>query len=49
METLFSAIAAYLILGERLPEDGWIGAIKMLLATLILKLGAQPARRPASP
>jgi drug/metabolite transporter (DMT)-like permease len=49
METVFAAIAAYVLLGERLPDVGWIGAIMMLLATLIVQLGAQPARRPASP
>jgi drug/metabolite transporter (DMT)-like permease len=49
METVFAAVAAYFILGERLPDIGWIGAAMMLFATLIVQLGAQPARRSASP
>ncbi|HWB45081.1 MAG TPA: DMT family transporter [Hyphomicrobiaceae bacterium] len=48
METVFAAIAAYLILGERLMNIGWFGAAMMLLATLIIQLRAQPTRKPAS-
>ncbi len=38
-ETLFAAMAAYLVLGERLPGIGWIGAGLILLATLLIQLG----------
>ena len=38
-ETLFAAMAAYLVLGERLPGIGWIGAGLILLATLLVQLG----------
>lgn len=47
-ETLFAAFAAYLVLGERLPGIGWIGAGLILLATLLVQLGPSlvAARRP---
>jgi len=38
METLFAALAAYLVLGERLPPIGWVGAALILSATLLLQL-----------
>ncbi|NJO23803.1 MAG: DMT family transporter [Sphingomonadales bacterium] len=38
-ETMFAALAAYLVLGERLPGIGWIGAGLILLATLLVQLG----------
>jgi drug/metabolite transporter (DMT)-like permease len=47
-ETLFAALAAYLVLGERLPAIGWTGAGLILLATLLVQLGPSlmTARRP---
>ena len=39
METVFAAAAAYLMLSERLPPIGWIGAALILGATLLLQLG----------
>ena len=48
-ETLFAAFAAYLVLGERLPGIGWIGAGLILLATLLAQLGPSlTAWRPRS-
>jgi drug/metabolite transporter (DMT)-like permease len=40
METVFAALAAYLVLGERLPPVGWLGAALILSATLLLQVGA---------
>src|SRR5262245_13511964 len=40
METVFAALAAYLVLGERLSAMGWLGAALILLATLLLQVGA---------
>jgi drug/metabolite transporter (DMT)-like permease len=47
-ETLFAALAGYLVLGERLPGIGWIGAGLILLGTLLVQLGPSlaAARRP---
>jgi drug/metabolite transporter (DMT)-like permease len=39
METVFAALAAYLMLGERLPAIGWLGAALILGATLLLQIG----------
>jgi drug/metabolite transporter (DMT)-like permease len=39
METVFAALAAYLVLGERLGTLGWIGAAVILLAILLIQLG----------
>src|SRR5262245_14262856 len=39
-ETLFAAAAAYLLLGERLGALGWVGAILILGASLMVQLGA---------
>lgn len=35
-ETLFAAAAGYVLLGERLPLIGWVGAILILTAVLVL-------------
>jgi drug/metabolite transporter (DMT)-like permease len=35
-ESLFSALAAYLILGERLPPVAWLGAVAIFAATLVV-------------
>jgi drug/metabolite transporter (DMT)-like permease len=40
METVFAALAAFLVLGERLPAVGWLGAALILGATLLLQVGA---------
>jgi drug/metabolite transporter (DMT)-like permease len=40
METVFAALAAYLVLGERLAPIGWLGAALILSATLLLQVGA---------
>lgn len=37
-ETLFAALSAYLVLGERLSPLGWLGAGAILLATLVVQL-----------
>jgi len=39
METVFAAFAACLVLGERLSPIGWLGAVLILGATLILQVG----------
>ena len=39
METVFAALAACLVLGERLSALGWLGAALILGATLLLQLG----------
>jgi drug/metabolite transporter (DMT)-like permease len=39
-ETLFAAAAAYLVLGERLSALGWVGAVLILGASLMVQLGA---------
>jgi drug/metabolite transporter (DMT)-like permease len=45
METVFAALAAYLVLGERLTAMGWTGAALILTATLLLQLGTALAPR----
>jgi drug/metabolite transporter (DMT)-like permease len=40
LETVFAALAAYLVLGERLSAIGWLGAALILSATLLLQVGA---------
>ena len=37
-ETVFSASAAYLFLGERLPALGWAGAGLILLASVLVQV-----------
>jgi drug/metabolite transporter (DMT)-like permease len=39
METAFAALAAFLVLGERLSAAGWLGAALILGATLFLQIG----------
>jgi drug/metabolite transporter (DMT)-like permease len=39
MECVFAALAAFLVLGERLPAIGWLGAALILSATLLLQVG----------
>lgn len=39
METVFAALTAYLVLGERLSAIGWLGATLILGATLLLQVG----------
>jgi drug/metabolite transporter (DMT)-like permease len=40
LETVFAALAAYLVLGERLSAMGWLGAALILSAILMLQVGA---------
>lgn len=40
LETVFAAVAAFLVLGERLPPIAWIGAAMILSGTLVIQLGA---------
>ncbi len=40
METVFAALAAYLVLGERLGAVGSAGAAFILAATLLVQIGA---------
>jgi drug/metabolite transporter (DMT)-like permease len=48
-ETVFAAVAAYLVLGERLTAAGWLGAALILSGTLLLQIGLalRPRARPA--
>lgn len=39
LETVFAAMAGFLLLGERLPPIGWTGAALMLAAFLVVQLG----------
>ena len=45
METLFAAAAGALLLGERLPLIGWMGAALMFGATLLVQIGPIIDRR----
>ena len=45
LETLFAAIAAYWLLGERLGLMGWLGAAMIMAAVLTLQLGTALASR----
>jgi drug/metabolite transporter (DMT)-like permease len=46
LETVFAALAAYLVLGERLGALGWVGAALIMLAVLLIQVGgALGARR----
>lgn len=47
-ETLFAALAAFLLLGERLPLVSWTGALLILLAVIIVQIGPHLAARVAS-
>jgi len=40
METVFAALAAYLVLGEQLTAAGWAGAALILTATMLVQIGA---------
>ncbi len=40
LETVFAAVAAYFVLGERLAAVGWLGAALILSAVLLLQVGA---------
>jgi drug/metabolite transporter (DMT)-like permease len=44
-ETVFAALAAYMLLGERMAALGWAGAALILAATLLLQLGPALAAR----
>ena len=44
-ETVFAALAAYLLIGERLGATGWIGAALILAGVLLVQLA--PLLRPA--
>ena len=48
-ETLFAAAAAYLWLGERLSAIGWVGAVLILSASLLVQLGAAGGYRRDGP
>jgi drug/metabolite transporter (DMT)-like permease len=45
LETVFAALAAYVLLGERLTPIGWAGAALILGATLLLQLWPALAAR----
>ncbi len=49
METVFAALAAYLVLGERLSATGWLGAVLILGATILLQIGPAIAVRLGRP
>lgn len=40
LETVFAALAAYWVLGERLGALGWVGATLIMLAVLLIQLGS---------
>jgi drug/metabolite transporter (DMT)-like permease len=40
LETVFAALAAYLVLGERLGPLGWVGAALIMLAVLLIQVGS---------
>ena len=39
LETVFAAVAAFVILGERLPLIAWFGAAMIMAGTLVIQLG----------
>lgn len=39
LETVFAAVAAFIILGERLPLIAWVGAALIMAGTLVIQLG----------
>lgn len=39
LETVFAAIAAFVVLGERLPLIAWVGAAMIMAGTLVIQLG----------
>lgn len=43
LETVFAAMGAYWLLGERLGPIGWLGALMILAATLVIQLGGAKA------
>lgn len=47
LETVIAAFGAYWLLGERLPAVGWIGAVLILCATLLIQLRGSRAPAPA--
>lgn len=47
LETVFAAIGAYWLLGERLSTIGWLGAGLILLATLVIQLGGAKSPSPS--
>jgi len=46
-ETIFAAFGAWLVIGERLPPIGWVGASLILAATLLAQLGHRGRHRRA--
>jgi len=48
-ETVFAALAAYLVLGERLSALGWAGALLILAAILLVQVGPALALRSPRP
>ena len=40
LETVFAAIGAFLVLGERLPLIAWAGAAMIMAGTLVIQLGS---------
>ncbi|MEZ5844063.1 MAG: DMT family transporter [Hyphomicrobiaceae bacterium] len=47
LETLFAAFAAALLLGERLPAIGWVGAALMFSASLVVQVAGARAEHAA--
>ena len=52
-EAVFAALAAAVLLGERLPLSGWLGCMLILAAVLTVQLvplmSGRAAAKPASP
>jgi drug/metabolite transporter (DMT)-like permease len=44
-ESLFAALAAWLFLKERLPPLGWLGAVLLIVATLVVHLPQRSPKR----
>lgn len=46
LETLFAALAGAVLLGEKLPPIGWVGAGLLFAATLVVQLGPREKPEP---
>jgi drug/metabolite transporter (DMT)-like permease len=45
LETVFAALAGAILLGDRLPLIGWIGAAMIFTASLVVQLGARMSQQ----
>ena len=49
VEPLTAALAAFVVLGERLPTQGWIAGVVILLGLVVLSWSHQPRESQRSP